>query len=80
MNNSIFFLNIGLYSYIFQEDNIKRDKETFLQDMDGNYISHWEVLKVSMRVYVVLPLVMMIPETRVLSKSTNATLRNSRSM
>jgi len=40
MNTSIFFLNIGLYSYIFQEDNIKKHKETFLQEMDGEYIAH----------------------------------------
>lgn len=77
---NILFKKQPIYIYIFQEDNIKKHKETFLQDMDGDYVSHWEASKVSMRVYVLLPLVMMIAETPVLRKSTNATHRNSRSM
>lgn len=81
INENLYLKNpCALANFIFQEDNIKKHKETLLHDMDGDYISHWEASKVSMRVYVVLPLVMMIPETRVLSKSTNATHRNSRSM
>lgn len=69
---------------IFQGNTTKTKIFTFPQDMDGHFHSVFPLEEKQfiskMNAHVALPLVMMIPDARVLRKSRNAAHRRSSSM